>query len=193
MPGKSLVIIYSGLLFFCVFAFFIGYKRGRTVSVQRSMRRLGYFALPSAIVLNFILLGDMLYHSRFVPSEAKGGFYGSLASLSFGAVLLSVTILSAILGMAIRTDRSNGAIEAPSRQLEEKFPRWLTIIFNILLAVMTGGTIGTYVLMAVEKRAFDEVSSLLLGCATGISGMYIIAVSALLVQKYLLKKIRPAR
>lgn len=188
MPDKSLVIIYSGLLFFCLFAFFIGYERGRTVSVQRSMRRLGYFALLSAIVLNFILLGDLLYHSRFVPGEAKGGLYGSLAGLSFGAVLLSVTILSAILGMAIRKDRSNGAVEGSSRQAEEKFPHWLTIIFNSLLGVMTGGTIGTYLLMAVEKKPYDEVSSWLLGCATGLSGMYIIAVSAFLVQKYLLKK-----
>jgi hypothetical protein len=141
------------------------------------------------IILNFIVLGNLLYHSRYIPGEQKGGLYGLLAGASFGGILFSIMISGSLFGISIRAIRSGGkgVLKSDSEENKYAYPVWFTRFSVGLLSALAAMTIGNILIMLIEKKTIDDMAAWF-AIPTGISILFLIGSACLIVQKYVLKK-----
>jgi len=186
MNYRSLIIIYIALLFMCVLAIRRGYKGKINF---KNMPFYSILLLLLCIILNFVLLGNLLYHSRFVPGDLKGGLYGLLGGASFGGIMISIMIASALSGIAIRHFHS-GSAPLPAAGAGEKtiYPTWYVMGTQSLLGVMTGATIAIIAMALIEYKSLEDMAGTLFGFAIAVSSFYLIMAGVFYFQKHSTKK-----
>lgn len=187
MELADLVFIYGGLSVMCLFGVYGGYKGKIRLEKNPVYYPLMLFA---CIVLNFIVLGNLLYHSRYIPGEQKGALYGSLAGASFGGVLFSIMISAALFGMSIRMSRPDrkGVPDTGSDASQYAYPAWFTRFSVSLISTLAGMMIGAFLVGIIKKGPFEEMAVWAFAIATGISGLFLLGFAAFVVQKYVLKR-----